>query len=334
MWTCFGLAFLTKGPPGLLPLAALLLFRAVARRGGGLPSLRWLPGLALFLAIGGSWFVLVVLQHAELGRYFLYDELVLRVFSEHHDRNAEWYKVFTVYAPIVLFGTLPWTRPVWRGLRRLFDQARHAGWRRAAEADPRGALLGIWIALPLLVFLLARSRMPLYLLPLFAPLALIAAGALERDGAAFTRRRAVVLGFWVAALLGLRVLSGVLPFSRDARAFAAALRSLGGASSHEAVFVETSPYRALSFYMDLEVEELAVGPDPVRQSVAEEIHEQEPEEPRLWIVPDPVVAGFLAQCSANDYGVRQIGDVSTKRHYCVFVHEQAAPLFSAEALAQ
>ena len=46
----------------------------------------------------------------------------------------------------------------------------------------------MWFALPLVVFALASSRLPLYLLPLFAPLALITGRALELREASGRRR--------------------------------------------------------------------------------------------------------------------------------------------------
>ena len=56
MWLLFGVAFMIKGPPGLLPLAAMAAFEW---RSGGLSGLRALfrpAGLALFAAV--AWMLL------------------------------------------------------------------------------------------------------------------------------------------------------------------------------------------------------------------------------------------------------------------------------------
>jgi len=228
--------------------------------------------------------------------------------------------VLTVYAPVLLFGTLPWTGSIVRGIARGVRRLRNANWRGAAASAPHATFLLIWTAVPLAVFLLARSRMELYLLPLFAPLALVAARTLERVGTVFTRRRVIALGCWVVLMLGLRVLSGTLPFSRDARAFARALDGLGVAAYHEAVFVDTQPYLGLSLYLDFEVEEVALDSELARQSVADELGEPDGdrEEPRLWIVPTDKSDGFLALCDESAYRVRLLGNVETKRSYRVY----------------
>ncbi len=81
------------------------------------------------------------------------------------DRSPGWLGAVTVYLPTLATGVLPWS-----------------GWWLANARRPRlsplrsnspGLLLGLWFAMPLTVFVLASSRLPLYLLPLFAPFALV-----------------------------------------------------------------------------------------------------------------------------------------------------------------
>ena len=84
------LAFLAKGPPGLLPLAAMLAFdllqpRAQRRRVFD-PA-----GIALFLAIAAPWFIAVTRANPGLLGYFVGDEVVNRVASDEFNRNGQWY---------------------------------------------------------------------------------------------------------------------------------------------------------------------------------------------------------------------------------------------------
>lgn len=56
MWVGWGAAFLTKGPPGLLPLLAVIPFVAIRGGGCGVARLFSPAGVAAFLAIGFGWF--------------------------------------------------------------------------------------------------------------------------------------------------------------------------------------------------------------------------------------------------------------------------------------
>jgi 4-amino-4-deoxy-L-arabinose transferase len=107
MWLAWGLAFLTKGPPGLLPLLAMGLMCALHERG----SLRRLfdpLGLVAFAVVAFTWFAMLVAQDPARLQYFLGAEVYDRVFTGKHDRNAEWYGPLQVYAPMFIAGALPW----------------------------------------------------------------------------------------------------------------------------------------------------------------------------------------------------------------------------------
>ncbi|NNC24919.1 glycosyltransferase, partial [Salinisphaera sp. USBA-960] len=83
-----------------------------------------------------------------------------RVATDRFGRHPEWYGWLKIYLPTLLLGTLPWTGELLRWARAL--PARVRAWReRQARAEQAGALLlALWIALPLLVFCLAQSRLP------------------------------------------------------------------------------------------------------------------------------------------------------------------------------
>lgn len=170
MWFVFGLGFLTKGPPSLLPLLPLILWnytrknRVAFFKGFGVP---------LFLLTGFSWFIVVCIQNPHLVAYFLKTEIVDRV-SSTAVHNREWYSPFTVYLPMLLAGQGAWlffsARGFWRclriGPRRVISSVRN---------NEEILLMFLWILLPLIVFSISRSRLELYVLPLYAPIALIVA---------------------------------------------------------------------------------------------------------------------------------------------------------------
>ncbi|RAP58108.1 glycosyltransferase family 39 protein [Oleiagrimonas sp. MCCC 1A03011] len=201
MWLGFGLAFLTKGPPGLMPLLGMVPF--VARRDGwrGLGRLFTPLGLLVFLVTGLGWYAAVVLTHPGLLEHYLRYEVYDRIFTSVHDRHGQWYGWIKVYVPALMLGTLPWWWSLLRGLRRTLAPSRlRTLWR---VPGPRLFLL-LWFVLPLCVFILARSRLPLYLLPLFLPLSLLLAYVLRTRIDLRRRSQRVLLVVWVLILIGLK----------------------------------------------------------------------------------------------------------------------------------
>ncbi len=258
MWLGFGLAFLTKGPPGLLPLLAILAY-GLARS----TPLRLRPlfdpwGLLLFAASGLSWYLLVVMQTPGLLDYFLRQEVVARVASNAHHRHGEWYGGLLVYLPTLLLGTLPW------GLL--------AAWRRyrggAAAPAPAAGFLRTWLLLPLAVFFLARSRLPFYLLPLFVPIALLLAPSLA--GLAAARRWQWLGWLWVLLLVGLKGGLAQLPSRQDGRALAAEIRAGFHRPYAEILFVDTNARYSLAFYLGRSVEHAHLAPRGPDETLAGE----------------------------------------------------------------
>ena len=75
MWTGFALAFLAKGPPGLLPLAAVAVFDLTFRERRAPSAFHW-SGLLLFVALATPWYAAVMLHNPGLLGYFIGDEVV------------------------------------------------------------------------------------------------------------------------------------------------------------------------------------------------------------------------------------------------------------------
>jgi 4-amino-4-deoxy-L-arabinose transferase len=265
MWLGWGLAFMTKGPPGLLPLGAMVVFLVAHDR----PRLQGLfapAGLLVFGVVAFTWFALIVYQEPDRIGYFLGYEVYDRVFTATHDRNAQWYGAFEVYLPVLLLGAMPW--PVFAiaatgGLR--------ATWRtcvaRVRERDLQTLLLLYWFLLPLAVFCVARSRLQLYVLPLFVPLALAMARSMAGWAWLDRRRLAIVAGLTGATLLAVKGTLAYLPSDRDSRRTAAAIAQvLETHGIEEIAFVGMRPFYGLELYLDVHVEAVHFKGDGVDYS--------------------------------------------------------------------
>ncbi|GLQ88348.1 ArnT family glycosyltransferase [Dyella flagellata] len=238
MWLGWGLAFLTKGPPGLIPLLAVIPF--IVRRDGwpGLRRFFPLSGIVLFLAVGLSWYAVVVLRYAGLLHYFLHQEVYNRVFTAAHKRNAGWFGWIKIYLPVLGLGLLPWWPATGRLIRRWVSAER---W--GAKASPSvELLLVLWFLLPFVLFCLVQSRLPLYMLPLFLPLSLLIALELRDRVDLHQTRQQVLLALWVVVLLGVKagVAYGWHP-KYDNRQMAAELRAATSPEQYQAlIFVENT----------------------------------------------------------------------------------------------
>ena len=261
MWAGFALAFLTKGPPALLPLLAMVGFDR-ATRDAARHRVFDFAGLAVFLLLAAPWYIAVTANTPGLLGYFLGDEVVGRVASNEFDRNGQWYGWLLVYLPTLALGTLPWSRDLLAALRGVpenWARWRDEGRRREAAA---WLLPWLWLALPLAVFCLSRSRLPLYVLPLFVPIALIVARQRHQAGQTWPRWPWLVA--WVVLLLALKLLAAALPSHKDASAWARALRERNAGTIDRVIFVDDMARYGLHLHLGLstQIEKIALKPSP------------------------------------------------------------------------
>jgi 4-amino-4-deoxy-L-arabinose transferase-like glycosyltransferase len=245
-----GLAFLAKGPTGLLlPAAVVLLFLAWSRRLGLLLDRRFFWGVLAFVLVALPWYVWVGVEtKGQFLREFFLTHNVQRALTpmEGH-RGPPYY-----YVGVLLVGFAPWSvflgLALWHAGRSALRRPR--GEQAADRSEPADAhrFLLCWLAVYLLAFSAATTKLPNYILPLCAPAALLTARFLERwrRGELTLPRR--VMGLCLAgvgligalASVGLLVAGGALPaaFMRgryvrglEVWALAGGVLALGGAAA-------------------------------------------------------------------------------------------------------
>ena len=233
MWLGFGLAFLTKGPPGLLPLLAIVPF-IVKRDGWRALGRIFAPGgLALFAVVGFLWYLVVIVRTPGLLHYFLYFEVYERILTPTQNRNPQWYGWILAYGPVFAFTTLPWSLAMFRGIGEALSLASWRRWWREASTP---LLLLLWFVLPLIIFCVSRSRLPVYALPLFLPLSLmLALGLRQRIDLTRTHQR-ILLGVWIVALIALKGVASIyLKSASDNRLQAQQLDAITAGSDYAAL---------------------------------------------------------------------------------------------------
>ncbi len=300
LWLAFGLAFLTKGPPGLLPLLAIVVYAIWHKHGMAL--LRpW--GLLGFAVIGLGWYVLVILRHPGLLEYFLGHEVVARIASNSLNRNSAWYGAFETYIPALLLAVLP----------ALAASAVY--WRQArpsAQPHEYNRFLWLWLLLPLCVFFLAKSRLPLYILGLTVPAVLLLSRRLQE--VQFGRGGAIALSFWLLLLLGIKGYAAeLLHDTKDSGVFAAAIKPLLPGKPEQFIFVEDMTRNGLNLYFDADIKKVSFEPKPkpisdapFDASLTQEL--QRPADRRVFIFKREIEAQFLAVLKSQSVQPVKLGE--------------------------
>jgi len=191
-WGALALGLLTKGPVAVaLPLLVVVPFAAWRRRPGVVldPA-----GMLLLLAITLPWLFAMSTAVPDFVRYVLLVETAQRMGTDVLGRTEPWW----YFLPILAGAALPWTLVLAAALP---DGVRAL---RARAVDHRVILALLWIALPLLLFSLSRSKRPQYVLPLVPAVAFLVAWWWERrDAYAGARVGAGLIAFGaVLVLLG------------------------------------------------------------------------------------------------------------------------------------
>jgi len=200
---CCGLGVMTKGFIALaIPVVSILPWLITAERKAEviLYSIVAMISCALTLL---PWAIAIAQQEPDFWRYFFWVEHIQRFAQSNAQHNAPfWY-----YLPWLLVGSLPWLGIVPGALRY--------GW---LHRHKKAGYLLSWTIMPLLFFSLANGKLLTYLLPCFAPLALLMTYhlrlALTKGSAATTTTVWINIGFSILVIVAIIIASPWGPLSK------------------------------------------------------------------------------------------------------------------------
>ncbi|HEY4651783.1 MAG TPA: glycosyltransferase family 39 protein [Pontibacter sp.] len=162
-YVAMALAFLTKGPVGLVfPLLVVIGYGNYRNSAHRQPALtHQLAGFLIFVILSISWYLYLMLQDKQLVDYFILQHVVERYTNPEAFSRAKPWWFYIVLAPAL---SLPWSAILFFNINQ----------PRKLQKDFKRLFI-LWLVVPLLFFSFSSSKLLLYILPLFAGLALLIA---------------------------------------------------------------------------------------------------------------------------------------------------------------
>lgn len=166
-WGSTALALMAKGPVGLFPAVVVLVWGMLSGHRRAWRGMRPILGLLLATAPLAAWLLTVALRHPESWSLWL-EEVFGRLRASDDPKHAE---PFWFFIPVLIAGCFPAT--AWLAL-----PGWHYRWSRVRSAFAESSLpayLATAALVPFILFSGFSGKLISYVLPLTAPLALLAA---------------------------------------------------------------------------------------------------------------------------------------------------------------
>ncbi len=169
LYVSVALGVLTKGPVAMVLSGGIIAGFVALRREWSV--LRWAlspVGIVVFFGITLPWFVMVSERNPEFVHFFVINQHVARFMWQKEHQQPLWF-----FVPIVFAGMLPWSGMILLAPRMLARFGERLLRRRVSAPT---LYCTVWAGLVFAFFSLSTSKLGTYILPMFCPLAILAAG--------------------------------------------------------------------------------------------------------------------------------------------------------------
>ncbi len=283
-----GLGFLAKGPAALVPCGGMFIFLLVRKELFRYFLSPWsLLGALVFLVTGLSWYIWVAFKVPGAFSYFIDNQILGRLITEKYNRNPGFAGAL-IYIPVLIFGSLPWSA-IWLEKKNLFNSALFKKqWWKELYVKPELLFLLCYFFVPFIVLCLASSKLGLYALPIFVPLAIATAKLWAQkapviDNLSFPgllkgyARPIMLIGCWICLLLLSKIALAYYPTQNNMRTLWSQVKEHLPPGGYELCTVNERA-DGLLFYGAREVEHLTDKSDPYpvftkTENILEEIQE-------------------------------------------------------------
>ncbi len=202
-----GLAFLTKGFIAfVLPIIAIIPFVLWEKKLKDLIRISWIPILSA-VVICLPWAVMIDLKEPDFWHYFIFIEHIKRFISPAGGQHPH---IFWYYIPVIFAGAMPWS---------FFYPAAVIGLKKTRFTESLDKYALCWFLFPFLFFSASGGKLCTYVLPCFAPLAILMTTGLSKYIEKGKKRVlttsiisfAFLIGVIAAALILTRLMGAFLP---------------------------------------------------------------------------------------------------------------------------